>query len=101
MSDLRDKLGDPAFDTACEFVRLDLSTTQSAFWERLPDEDLTLVGFGDHTSTFTDDTEGLVRNLLTATATPAVNSDEVLRSFRALAQQYANHEHPHGTGVPE
>jgi len=101
MSGLRERLGDRTFDTACEFVRLDLSETQSAFWERLPDEDLTIVGFGDHTSTCTEDTEGLVRSLLTVTATPAVNPDEVLSSFRALAQQYANREHTHRTGVPE
>ena len=101
MSGLRDMLGDTAFDTACKFVRLDLSATQSAFWERLPDEDRTIVGFGDHTVTVTEDAEGLVRSLLTATATPAVNPDEVLRSFRALAQQYADRERPHGTGVPE
>jgi hypothetical protein len=92
ISGLRNMLDDTAFDTNCEFVRLDLSETQSAFWERRPDEDRTMVGFGDHTSTVTEDTEGLVRSLLTATATPAVNPDQVLSSFRALAQQYAIRE---------
>jgi amino acid transporter len=101
ISDLLDRLSASTFDVTCEFVRLDLSATQSAFWERLPDENLTVVGFGDHTSTFTEDTERLVRSLLTATATPAVDPDEVLGSFQELAQQHTNRELPHGRGVPE
>jgi hypothetical protein len=95
-------LVDKTFDTACEFVRLDLSTTQSAFWELLPDNDLTIVGFGEDTGTFTEEAVGLVVRLLAATATPAINFDEVLSSLRTLAQQYTstNREHPYGRGAP-
>jgi hypothetical protein len=90
ISDLRDRLVDKSFCSACEFVRLDLSTTQSLFWERLPDEDLIIVGFGDHTTTFTEDGEERVRNLLAATATSAVDFDEVLSWLQKLVEQYAH-----------
>lgn len=99
MSGLRDMLVDKTFDTVCEFVRLDLSTTQSAFWELLPDKGLTVVGFSGHTSSFTEDAVELVGHLLAATATPAVNFDEVLSSLRTLVHQYADREHPYGTGA--
>jgi hypothetical protein len=101
MSDVRHLLVDQAFGTDYEFVRLDVSTTQSAFWEALPDESLTLVGFGDQTSTFTEDSLGLARRLLAATVTSAIDLDEVLSSFRELAQQYVDGERPHEMGVPK
>jgi hypothetical protein len=103
MSGLRDMLIDKNFHTACQFLRLDLSTTQSAFWERLPDEGLTVVGFSGYTSTFTGDTKdavGLVEHLLAATATPAVNLDQVRSSVQTLARRYANRKHPDDTGAP-
>ncbi len=89
-SGLLDMVADKTFDTACEFLRLDLSTTQSAFWELLPDQGLTVVGFGGPPSTFTEYEVGLVRHLLTTTATPAVNLDEVLSSLQTLTQQYTS-----------
>jgi amino acid transporter len=101
MSSLRHMiLADKTFDTVCEFVRLDLSTAQSAFWEKVPHDDLTVVGFGGDTGTFTEETVGLVGRLLTATATPAINFDEVLSSLRTLARQYTytNREHPDDRG---
>jgi amino acid transporter len=90
MSGLRALLADAAFEGSCDFVRVDLSTTQSAFWERLPNEGLAVVGFAGETNTFTEDSIRLVGDLLAATAGPAIDSDEVLSSLRRLKHQYAN-----------
>lgn len=90
ISNLRTRLVDANFCSACEFVRLDLSATQSVIWQRSTDGDLVMVGFGDHTATFTGDGEAIVRNLLAATATPAVDLDEVLLWLQKLVQQYAH-----------
>jgi len=88
ISDLRAKSVDASFCSACEFVRMDLSATQSVLWQRLPDDNLIIVGLGDHTATFTEEGEATVRSLLAATATPTVDQDEVLLWLQKLVQQY-------------
>lgn len=88
MAALREMANGQAFSKNCEFVRMDVSAWQSAYWEILPQDGLTMAGFGGRPFSITEETVWFVENLLRLTATPEINSSEILDSLLTLSTQH-------------
>jgi hypothetical protein len=93
MEALRVMAHDLGFRKNCEFVRMDVSVSQSAYWEILPQEGrLTMAGFGARTYSITEETVELVEDLVNRTATPEINSSEIVDFLLKLPAQHIAEE---------
>jgi hypothetical protein len=89
VSELRRLVRDEEFDLNCKFVRIDLSPTRSAAWHTLPSngDSFVVTGIGEETAKITvGDSRKLIKELLTATATSKVDSQQVINSLTDLTR---------------
>jgi hypothetical protein len=89
VSSLRRLARDEVFNKSCEFIRIDLSATQSVAWQILPQEDhrLIVVGMGEQTDEIAaGDNREFLAKLLSATATSRIDSQEIISSLARLTE---------------